>query len=79
MIPILTERNGRGRRDGRGEKEREEVKKRKMSERIGNRITRDLITKRHSSNTHKMIMKRLGSCSDDWEDPRKIKRCEIER
>jgi hypothetical protein len=41
MIPILNERNGRGRRDGRGEKEREEPKKRKMSERIGNRITRD--------------------------------------
>jgi hypothetical protein len=41
MISILNKRNGRGRGDGRGDTKREEVKKRKMSERIGNRITRD--------------------------------------
>jgi hypothetical protein len=44
MIPIVNERNGRGRRD---EKDREEAKKRNMSKRIGNRIIRDS----HSENT----------------------------
>jgi hypothetical protein len=42
MVPILDERNGRGRRDGRGEKEKEEAKDvGKMSERIVNQTTRD--------------------------------------
>jgi hypothetical protein len=79
MIPVLNKRNGRGRRGGRGEKEGEEAKQRKMSERIVKRITGDSHNKKHSSNTHRMIMKILESCSDDCVDPRKTNRSEMER
>jgi hypothetical protein len=79
---MLSQRNGRGRRDGRGEKEKEEAKKRKMPEdagRIVNRMTRDSHNEKHNSNTHGTTMKRLESCSDDCDDPRKIRQCEMER
>jgi hypothetical protein len=54
MIHILSQRNGKGRRDERGENEREEGKKRKMSERMINRKTRDS----HNENTAVILMER---------------------
>jgi hypothetical protein len=40
-MPILNKRNRSGGRGEKGEKEREEAKKRKISERIANQITRE--------------------------------------
>jgi hypothetical protein len=61
------------------DEETEEAKKRKLSERIVNRITCDSDNEKTQQQIHGIIMKRLESCSDDCDDPRKIKRSEIER